>query len=110
MAKTSDDGWCMVQTIVLPLAAISRIMRTNLRALNESNPVVGSSQNNKGGSVMICESKYLRVFVKKDAYNEKTSLFMTSAFQIEVSNSDSGIYIYIYIYICYSETVKSVIS
>lgn len=57
MEYTSDEGWWMVQMIVLPLVAIDLSTLTTFCAINESSPDVGSSQNISGGSVNTCESK-----------------------------------------------------
>ena len=42
--------------MVLPCAAMFCMIATIFLALNESRPVVGSSQNRSGGSVSICKS------------------------------------------------------
>ena len=52
MAYTSDEGWWMVQMMVLPWAANCCSAVTKLWAMNESRPDVGSSANSSGGSVM----------------------------------------------------------
>lgn len=54
MEYTSDDGWWMVQMIVLPLDAIDLSTLTTFWAMYESRPEVGSSQNISGGSVNTC--------------------------------------------------------
>ena len=51
MAKTCEEGWCIVQMTVLPREASFLRLVTTLSAMNESRPDVGSSQNNKDGFV-----------------------------------------------------------
>lgn len=51
MENTSEEGWWMVQTMVLPLFARDFSTVTTFWAMNESKPEVGSSQNINGGSV-----------------------------------------------------------
>ena len=68
MAKTSEDGWWMVQRMVLPRVAMSFIILTMILALKESRPVAGSSQNSRGGSVRICARE--RVLFSERARHE----------------------------------------
>ncbi len=51
--KISDDGWWIVQTIVLPWSVNFLIACIKLNAIDESKPVVGSSQKSNGGSLRI---------------------------------------------------------
>ena len=48
-----DEGWWIEQMIVLPCDAISLSREMTLIAMNESNPLVGSSQNIIDGFVRI---------------------------------------------------------
>lgn len=50
-SNSSEDGWCSVTTTVLPFLDMSCNNLTTLRAMNESSPVVGSSQNRIDGFV-----------------------------------------------------------
>ncbi len=50
--KISELGWWIVHIIVLPLLARSRMQSTKIIDINESTPLVGSSQNSKLGSVI----------------------------------------------------------
>ena len=54
MAYTSEEGWWIVQIMVVPWAANRWSAATILWAMNESRPEVGSSANSNGGSVMTC--------------------------------------------------------
>ena len=51
----------MVQMIVFPVLAKSFMLSTIAMAINESKPLVGSSQNNMDGLVMISEAKDKRL-------------------------------------------------
>jgi len=57
MAKTCEEGWCIVQMTVLPREASFLRLVTTLSAMNESRPDVGSSQNNKDGFVRAWQAK-----------------------------------------------------
>lgn len=64
--KSSELGWWMVQTMVLPWAAMLLIMWTIFWAENESRPVVGSSQKSSVGSVSSSEANASRFFSPPD--------------------------------------------
>lgn len=61
MAYTSDEGWCIVQIMVLPFNAIDFNTVTTVWAINESKPDVGSSQNIIGGFVNTYKNLSIRV-------------------------------------------------
>lgn len=70
MAYTWDEGWWIVQMMVLPWAANCCSAVTKLCAMNESRPEVGSSANNSGGSVM--------TYMVDITWNSETSANRTS--------------------------------
>lgn len=51
-----EAGWWIEQTTALPALAKSLNCSTTEAAAQLSNPVVGSSQNNSGGSFIICKN------------------------------------------------------
>lgn len=59
--KISDDGWWIVQTIVLPWSANFLIACTKINAIDESKPDVGSSQKSNGGSLRICTKQTIHI-------------------------------------------------
>ena len=60
LEKTSLDGWWMVQMMVFPCWASFCMQSTIDIAINESSPLVGSSQNNKLGLVMSSQANASR--------------------------------------------------
>ena len=56
ISNNSLDGWCIVHIIVFPFLAKFFIVSTIDIAINESRPLVGSSQNNIPGSLITSDA------------------------------------------------------